>query len=61
MIQLVGTSDESFEAAVAGAVAKARESLHGLAWFEVVEQRGAVRDAGIEYQVKLQVAFRLDD
>lgn len=59
IIQLVGTSDDSFEAAVENAIAKAKETVRGLAWFEVTEQRGAVRDGNVEFQVKLNVAFRL--
>lgn len=59
LIELVGTSDKNFADAAANAVKKASQTLKGLAWFEVVEERGAIRDDGIEYQVKIKVAFRL--
>jgi len=60
-ISVVGTSSESYEKAVAAAVAKASESLRGLAWFEVKEFRGGLgRDGGIEWQASVEVAFKLD-
>jgi flavin-binding protein dodecin len=61
LIELVGTSEKSFADAANNAVKKAAQTLHGLAWFEVVEERGAIADGKVsEYQVKLRVAFRLD-
>lgn len=60
LIELVGISNKSFADASNNAVKKASQSLRGLAWFEVVEQRGLVKDGKVaEYQVKLKVAFRL--
>lgn len=61
-IELVGTSEESFEDAVESAVARAAETMHGLRWFEVLEQRGHVDGGDVtEYQVKLEVWFHLDE
>ena len=61
LIELVGTSPKSFEEAVQSAVADAAKSLRDLAWFEVVEQRGRVKDGRVlEYQVKVSVAFRVE-
>lgn len=62
LTQIVGTSSESFEDAVSAAVERAARNLHGLSWFEVVEQRGHLGADGTigEYQVKLDVAFELD-
>ena len=60
-IDVVGCSAESIEKAVANAVAKASESLHGLSWFELKEVRGAVKDGKpSEWQVTLQLGFKLD-
>ncbi len=60
LIELVGESDRGFSQAVANAITKASESLHGLSWFEVIEQRGAIRHGKVsKYQVKLKVAFRI--
>lgn len=60
LIELVGISDDSFSDAVNNAVAKASQTLEGVSWIEVVEQRGLVQDGAVaEYQVKVKVAFKL--
>lgn len=62
MVHLVGTSDTSYEGAIANAVRDAAKSLRHLAWFEVQEMRGRIEDAKVvEYQVKIQVGFKVDD
>jgi flavin-binding protein dodecin len=58
-ITIVGTSDESFSEAIQIALERARRTIRALRWFEVREQRGAVRDGQIEYQVTLEVFFKL--
>ena len=61
MSELVGTSTKSFADAAAAAVERACKTLRNVDWFEVSEMRGGVRDGKIsQYQVKLQVGFRLD-
>lgn len=61
LIEIVGTSKESFTRAADNAVAKASESIHNLDWVEVVAMRGRV-DGGrlAEYQVTVKIGFRLD-
>lgn len=60
-IELVGISTKSFEDAVREAVERASKTLHGLAWFDVIEQHGRVVDGKVaEFQVVLKVAFKLD-
>jgi flavin-binding protein dodecin len=59
LIELVGTSTKSYEDATTEAIEKAKESLDDLSWFEVVELRGGIQEGGIEYQVKLRVAFKV--
>ena len=61
MIELVGTSSESFAEAVKAAVAEASKTVRGMAWFEVVEQRGAIDKGAVkEFQVKIAVGFRVE-
>lgn len=61
MVEVVGTSAESFARAADRAVQKAAQSLHNLDWFEVTEMRGRIADGKTaEYQVKMKVGFRLD-
>ncbi|ADR36474.1 protein of unknown function DUF1458 [Oceanithermus profundus DSM 14977] len=60
-IELVGTSDESLEAAIRTAIKKASETLRHLDWFEVKEIRGKIGDGDVQsFQVVLQVGFKLD-
>ena len=58
-IRIVGTSDESFSNAIELAIGRASQTIRELRWFEVREQRGALRDGQIEYQVTLEVFFKL--
>lgn len=60
-VAVVGCAGESVEKAVALAVEKAAETIHGLAWFEVKEIRGAIKDGkAVEWQVTLDLGFKLD-
>ncbi len=60
-VELVGVSPKSFEDAVSNAVEKASKSLHGMAWFEVMEQHGRIAEGKVvEYQAVIKVAFKVD-
>jgi flavin-binding protein dodecin len=60
-IELVGTSEESFDDAVRQAVKRAGETIRNLEWLEVCEQRAYISGGEIrEFQVKVQVWFKLD-
>lgn len=59
-ITVTGCSIDSYERAIEAAVEKASESLRGLAWFEVKELRGGIRDGSLEYQATIEVAFKID-
>ncbi|MFB3904800.1 MAG: dodecin [Acidobacteriota bacterium] len=60
-IRLVGVSRESYEQAIRNAIEEAGKTLHGLAWFEVMEQRGAVLEGGqVEFQVTLEIGFKIE-
>lgn len=62
MIEIVGASKKSYAAATEVAVERAARTLHGLAWFEVAELRGRIENGKIsEYQVKVKIAFQLDE
>ncbi|MHA6891237.1 dodecin [Ralstonia pseudosolanacearum] len=61
MIELVGSSPESSDAAIRNAIARASETLHYLDWFEVLETRGHLVDGKIaHWQVTLKVGMRLE-
>jgi dodecin len=60
-IEIVGTSPVSFSEAVKAAIADASQTVRGLAWFEVIEQRGMIKDDKVaEYQVVLKVGFKIE-
>jgi flavin-binding protein dodecin len=62
LVEIVGTSPESFAAAVRSGVERASKTLHNLDWFEVTEMRGRIENGTVaQYQVKIKVGFRLDD
>lgn len=60
MIELVGTSKKSYEAAIEAAVKDASGTLEGLDWFQVTEFRGRIANGKIsEYQAVMKVGFRV--
>ena len=62
VVELVGSSTESIEDAIQGAVARANRTLRNLRWFEVMETRGQIADGKIQhYQVTLKVGFTMED
>jgi len=63
LIEITGTSPNSIEEAVNGALSRAAKTIHHMRWFEVVETRGSVDPAGKveEWQVTMKVGFTLTD
>lgn len=62
IIEIVGTSTENYEQAIRDGVAKASKTVKAISWFEVTQQRGAVKDGNVtEFQVMLKVGFKLVD
>jgi len=61
VVEIVGSSPESINAAIENAITRAGETLRNIGWFEVVGTRGHVIDGKIaHYQVTLKVGFTLD-
>ncbi|MCD2199873.1 dodecin family protein [Halobacterium sp. KA-4] len=61
-IRLIGTSEESFDAAAEDAIDRAEDTLDNVKWAEVVEQ--GVEIASVEnrqYQVEVEIAFELEN
>jgi dodecin len=60
-IEIVGTSTVGFSEAVQSALAEASQTVRNMSWFEVIEQRGMIKDDKVaEYQVILKVGFKID-
>lgn len=61
IIELVGTSSESWEKAAATAVAKASETLRELRIAEVSSMDLTIKDGKVEsYRTKLKVSFKFE-
>ncbi len=61
VIELVGTSPESWEKAAANAISKASESLRDLRIAEVSAMDMQIADGKIEsYRTKLKVSFKFE-
>lgn len=61
IIELVGTSTESWEKAAAAAVERAGQSLRGLRVAEVSELDMTLKDGSVEtYRAKVKVSFKYD-
>jgi flavin-binding protein dodecin len=60
-IRLIGTSQDSFDAAADNAIDRAEDTLNNVKWAEVVEQGVEIASVeGREYQVEVEVAFELE-
>ncbi len=62
VIELVGTSEETWEKAAAAAVARAGRSLRDLRIAEVVEQDMQIQDGKVTaYRIRIKVSFKYED
>lgn len=62
VIELVGTSTESWEKAAAAAVARANTSVRNLRVAEVSELDMTIDDGGVSaYRAKIKVSFKYED
>jgi len=61
IIELVGTSTESWEKAAAAAVERAGKSLRGLRVAEISDMDMTLKDGRVEtYRAKVKVSFKYD-
>lgn len=61
VIEVVGSSQDGVDAAIANAVARAGETVRNLEWFEMVSVRGHIVDGAIAHtQVTVKIGFRID-
>lgn len=60
--EIVGSSQESVEAAIRNGIDRAAQTLRQLDWFEITQVRGHLRNGAIaHYQVGMKVGFRLEE
>ncbi len=56
--ELIGSSEESFEAAARSVVRRANRNLRGITGIEVIEKRAKVEgDRIVEYRVRMRLSF----
>lgn len=61
VVELVGTSSESWEKAAAAAVARASKTLRDLRIAEVIKQDVRIEDGKVvEYRVRLNLSFKFE-
>ncbi len=61
-IELTGSSRESIEDAVQGAISEAAKTVKHIRWFEVTELRGHVEDDKVaHWQITMKVGFRVGE
>ncbi|WP_372776386.1 dodecin family protein [Mangrovibacterium sp.] len=60
VIELVGTSSESWEKAAASAISKANETLRDIRIAEVVAMDIHVVDGKLQYRTKLKLSFKFE-
>jgi flavin-binding protein dodecin len=61
LTKLAGASNTSYADATKSAIERAQKTLRNVEWWEVKEMRGAIHDGQLEYQVELEIGFRLED
>ena len=60
-LEVVGISPVSFADAAKVAVAEASKTVRHMDWFEVIEQRGRIKDGAVaEFQVTIKIGFKLE-
>lgn len=60
-LEIVGTSSNSIEEAVANAISQASKTVRELRWFEVIETRGDIVDGKVSHwQVTVKIGFALE-
>lgn len=64
IVELIGTSDEGWEAAAQAAVEEARKTIHGISGIEVVDMTAKVDTKSgkiIKYRATVKIAFGVDN
>jgi len=61
LIEIVGSSKISVEDAIQNAITKSSKTVHNMRWFQVIENRGYIKDNKVDYyQVTLKIGFTVD-
>ena len=62
MLELTGSSPDSIEDAIRGAIAKASKTMRNMHWFQVCDTRGHITDGKVaHWQVTIKIGFTLEE
>jgi flavin-binding protein dodecin len=62
VIEIVGSSEESFDDAIECGVERAGKTLRNLRWFEVAKMSGTIKDGKPRhFQATLKIGFTMED
>ena len=62
MIEVVGSSDKSYDEAIRSAIDKASNTIRNMRWFEVTDMRGNIEANKVTYwQVTLKIGFTVEE
>ena len=62
VIELIGTSDDGFEAAIQEAVARSSKTVKNITGMDILGQSVRIKENTVEeYRVHLKVAFRVEN
>jgi flavin-binding protein dodecin len=62
VIEVVGSSDKSFDDAIKTGIARASKTIRNLRWFEVIKTTGDIQGGKVaHFQVTLKVGFTMED
>jgi len=62
IVEIVGTSRQGVDDAIANGIARANRTLRNLDWFQVTEIRGHLQEGQIaDLQISMKVGFRLEE
>jgi hypothetical protein len=62
VVEVVGSSPDTIEDAVRGAVSRVAATTRHLDWFEITEVRGHIVDGEVaHFQVGLKIGFRIEE
>ncbi len=62
IIEVVGTSPESIDKAIANGIAQTAKTVRNMRWFEVTDTRGQIVDDGVaHWQVTVKIGFTIED
>jgi flavin-binding protein dodecin len=62
VVEVVGSSPDSVDLAIRGAITRVAATTRHLDWFEVTEIRGQILDGDVAHiQVGLKIGFRIEE